>query len=71
MSGGESTGSFDPLVAAADDPEMVRMRTNRMVERNANGVWFLSRFDDVLAATKDVETFNASFREPGVVVPDE
>ena len=24
-----------------------------------------------LAATKDVETFQASFREPGVVVPDE
>jgi len=71
MSGGESTGSFDPLLAAADDPEMVRLRTNRIVERNPNGVWFLSRFDDVLAATKDVETFNASFREPGVVVPDE
>ena len=47
------------------------MRTEATVSQNAKGVWFLSRFDDVLAATKNIDTFNASFREPGVVVPDE
>ena len=31
----------------------------------------MARFDDVLAATKDPDTFVASFREPGVVVPEE
>ena len=62
---------FDPLAAKPDDPELVRMRTEATVSQNANGVWFLSRFDDVLAATKNIATFNASFREPGVVVPDE
>ena len=63
--------SFDPLVSAPDDPEMVQLRAAEPVARNPNGVWFLSRFDDVLAATKAIDTFNASFREPGVVVPDE
>src|SRR5215204_4814294 len=67
----ENAVAFDPLVAAPDAPEMVRMRTEATVAQNANGVWFLSRFDDVLAATKNIDTFNASFREPGVVVPDE
>jgi len=71
MDGKEAVVSFDPLVATPDDPEMVRLRTDEIVTRNANGVWFLSRFDDVLAATKNIATFNASFREPGVVVPDE
>ena len=33
--------------------------------------WFLAKQADVLTATKDVETFVASFREPGVVVPEE
>ena len=41
------------------------------IHRCPNGAWFLSRYDDVLAATKDVATFRASFREPGVEVPDE
>ena len=62
---------FDPLISSPDDPEMERLRAEDGVMRNANGVWFLSRFDDVLAATKAIDTFNASFREPGVVVPDE
>src|SRR6476469_5807495 len=50
---------------------MVRLRTDAAVVKNDDGVWFLSRFDDVLAATKNIDTFNASFREPGIVVPDE
>src|SRR6187399_1536800 len=67
----ENAMTFDPLVATPDDPELVRMRAEATVSQNAKGVWFLSRFDDVLAATKSIDTFNASFREPGVVVPDE
>jgi cytochrome P450 len=41
------------------------------VSTTASGAYFLSRYDDVLAATKDVDTFRASFREAGVVVPPE
>jgi cytochrome P450 len=33
--------------------------------------WFLTTQDDVLEAAKLVDTFVASFREPGVVVPEE
>jgi hypothetical protein len=47
------------------------LRAEAPVSRCPNGTWFLARYDDVLAAAKDVETFRASFREPGVVVPDE
>src|SRR5437899_6997087 len=71
MDSKEAVVSFDPLVANPDEPEMVRLRTDEIVTQNPNGVWFLSRFDDVLAATKNIDTFNASFREPGIVVPDE
>src|SRR4051812_35448104 len=67
----EAVVSFDPLVATPDDPEMARLRTDEVVTQNADRVWFLSRFDDVLGATRNIATFNASFREPGVVVPDE
>ena len=38
---------------------------------DASGAWYLARYDDVLAATKDLDAFQASFREPGVVVPPE
>jgi len=62
---------FDPLQTAPDDPRLVQLRDDRRVGRNDADVWFLSRHDDVLAATKDLDHFNASFREPGVVVPDE
>jgi len=64
---------FDPLDTT--DPALheglARLRAEAPVSRCPNQVWFLARFDDVLAAAKDVETFRASFREPGVVVPDE
>jgi cytochrome P450 len=63
--------SFDPLVADPADPNMVELRDEKHVPRNDAGVWFISRFDDVLAATKNIEAFNSSFREPGVTVPDE
>jgi cytochrome P450 len=64
---------FDPLDATAADnlDGLARLRAEAPVHRCPAGAWFLARYDDVLAATKDVETFRASFREPGVVVPDE
>ena len=68
-----ATDAFDPL-----DPEapgyrsgLAGLRAHDPVSRCPSGAWFLARFDDCLAASKAVHTFNASFREPGVVVPDE
>ena len=46
------------------------LRGSCPVARTKSG-WFLASFDDVSAATKHVEVFAASFREPGVVVPPE
>jgi hypothetical protein len=67
------TATFDPLdtTSAANLDGLARLRADDPVHRCPGGAWFLARYDDVLAATKDVETFRASFREPGVVVPDE
>ena len=62
---------FDPLTAEFDSDELARLRREEPVSRTPSGTWFLARFDDVLAATKDPDTFIASFREPGVVVPEE
>ena len=63
--------AFDPLTADAESEELARLRRDEPVTRAPSGPWYFARFDDVLAATKAVDTFNASFREPGVVVPDE
>src|SRR5580692_6161762 len=62
---------FDPLIADFDSEELARLRREAPISRTPSGSWFLARFDDVLAATKDPDTFIASFREPGVIVPDE
>ena len=62
---------FDPLTAPADDAGFAELRRDAPVTRTPSGPWYLARYDDVLAATKDVDRFIASFREPGVVVPDE
>ena len=35
------------------------------------GAWYFARYEDSVAGAKDVDRFIASFREPGVVVPDE
>lgn len=37
----------------------------------AEGGWFLSKLGHVTEAAKHVDVFSSSFREPGVVVPDE
>jgi cytochrome P450 len=64
---------FDPLDISQGIPHerYARLRAEAPISRTPNGTWFLSRQDDVLAALRDVETFRASFRDPGVVVPDE
>ncbi len=63
----------DPLDNTLGVPHaaLAALRTNCPVSRTASGAFFLARHDDVLAATKDIATFQASFREPGVVVPEE
>ncbi len=62
---------FDPLTADFDSEELARLRLEEPVSRTPSRAWFLARFDDVLAATKDPDTFIASFREPSVVVAEE
>ena len=63
--------TFDPLSAPADSPGLEELRAGCPVARTPSGPWYLARYADVLAATQDVELFHASFRQPGVVVPDE
>ena len=63
--------TFDPLSAAADSSGLEELRSGCPVARTPSGPWYLARYADVLAATQDVELFQASFRQPGVIVPDE
>lgn len=62
---------FDPLVADFDDPGLAELRRSCPVSRTESGPWFLARYEDSVAGAKDVDRFVASFREAGVVVPDE
>jgi cytochrome P450 len=63
----------DPLDATRGVPydRFVELREQCPVSRTESGAYFLAGHDDVLAATKNVGAFQASFREPGVVVPPE
>ena len=63
--------AFDPLSAPGDAPELASLRSEAPVVRTPGGPWYLARHDDVLEATKNVHVFQASFRQPGIVVPDE
>ena len=63
--------TFDPLSAPGDSPGLEELRAECPVTRTPAGPWYLARHADVLAATQDVHLFEASFREPGIVVPDE
>lgn len=64
---------FDPLDLSQGIPHegYRRLRAELPVSRAPSGAWFLARQADVLAAANDVHTFRSSFRDPGVVVPDE
>jgi len=68
-----SESGFDPLDISRGVPHeaYARLRAEAPISRTPNGTWYLARQDDVLAAMRDVETFRASFRDPGVVIPDE
>jgi cytochrome P450 len=44
------------------------VRATCPVARSAGG-WYLSKLDDVVEASKNVDVFLSSFRQPGVVVP--
>ena len=63
--------TIDPLTTPFEDPGFAELRATCPVSRTPMGAWYLSRYEDCLAGSKDVERFVASFREPGVVVPDE
>ena len=62
---------IDPMTAPFDEPGLAELRQRCPVTHTPSGAWYLARFDDVVHATKDVDRFVASFREPGVVVADE
>jgi cytochrome P450 len=63
----------DPFDASAGVPYdlLAGLRGSCPVSRTASGAYFLACHDDVLAATKDIDVFQASFRAAGVVVPPE
>jgi len=63
----------DPLDATAGVPYdlLTDLRATCPVSTTPSGAYFLARHDDVLAATKHLDAFQASFREAGVVVPPE
>ena len=63
----------DPLDAGGGVPFDVFavLRARCPVSQTASGAYFLARYGDVLNATKAIDTFQASLREPGVVVPPE
>ncbi len=63
--------AFDPLMAEGASPELAELRGGCPVSRTPDGPWYIARYADVLSATKDVYRFEASFREPGVVIPEE
>lgn len=67
-----STVEFDPFASTAEVPHEVfaEMRRSCPVARTPSG-WYLANYDDVVEATKHLDRFVSSFREPGVVVPDE
>lgn len=63
--------SFDPMSASFDDPGFAELRERCPVSKTEMGAWYFARYEDSVAGSKDVDRYIASFREPGVVVPDE
>ena len=66
-----TTIDFDPFEIRDDIPHelFTELRATCPVARTPSG-WYLARHDDVLEATKHVDTFVSNFREPGVIVPE-
>ena len=67
-----STVEYDPFDVAADVPidALREMRATCPVAHIDVG-WLLTTHADVKSAVRDVESFRTSYREPGVVVPEE
>ena len=65
--------SFDPLDASngIPYPGLARLRAEEPVYRTPGGAWYVALQEDALRASEDVHSFVASFREPGVVVPEQ
>jgi cytochrome P450 len=63
----------DPLDITGGVPyeTLAHLRQECPVSKTASGAYFLARHADVATAARDVGMFQASFREPGVVVPPE
>lgn len=72
LPGTEEENAFDPFAYPEAVPidTLAELRSECPVARTPTG-WYLTKFDHVLEATRDVETFVSSFRDPGVVVPEE
>jgi cytochrome P450 len=66
------TCPFDPFSAAAShttDAAYARMRVDEPVHRLAGrNVYLITRYDDIIAAAKDTETFSNEFVSPGVAL---
>jgi cytochrome P450 len=64
--------AVDPLSYADGYREAhAELRARCPVSSTPTGPWYLATYERVDAATRDVDTFLASFRAPGVVVPPE
>jgi cytochrome P450 len=65
--------TIDPLDTSAGIPyeRFAELREQCPVSSTSSGAYFLARHADVLHATKSIDSFQASFREPGVIVPPE
>ena len=67
-----STVDYNPFDVAADVPidALREMRVTCPVARIDVG-WLLTRHEHVKNAVRDIDSFRTSYREPGVVVPEE
>jgi cytochrome P450 len=67
-----TTVPYDPFDTTAEIPidQLRELRASCPVAPVPVG-WLLTRHCDVQAAVRDIESFRSSYREPGVIVPDE
>lgn len=67
-----SATEYNPFDVTADIPidALREMRESCPVPQLEVG-WLLTRHEHVKSAVRDVETFRTSYREPGVIVPEE
>jgi len=67
-----NTCPFDPFVAAVEhttDAAYAQMREAQPVYQLPNrNVFLITRYDDILSATQDIETFSNEFVSPGVAL---